>query len=94
MFRDPHIDLDRCSIRAGVLHDGRIYAKIGWCPVPSENERLQKWYAALTRWIKRSYVKADQLYWVGPHAVEWLRKGGKTAPDVRSQVLRAIPDRG
>jgi hypothetical protein len=28
------------------------------------------------------------VYWVGPHAVEWLRKGGKAAPDVRGQVLR------
>jgi hypothetical protein len=76
MFRDPHIDFDRCCFRGGVLQPGRIYAKIGWCPASSENEVMKRWYSALARWIKRCYQKADQVHWLGPHAAAWLRSGG------------------
>jgi hypothetical protein len=87
MFRDPHIDLDRCYFLYGILHPGRIFAKIGWCPTTSENAALQRWYSALAGWIKRRSAKAEQAYWLGPHALEWLRRGGRVNPDLGSQVL-------
>ena len=75
----PCIEFPRSHMKKGVLVPGRIYAKIGWLEPRVDNRVFRSWYSAIERWLKKSHVKHDGLWWFGPEARAWLLAGGRVA---------------
>jgi len=90
MFRDVHIEFQRCYLHQGILVSGRIYAKIGWCANSQTNKAFRSWYSSIERWIKRKYHSIDSTFWVGPHAERWSQSGGLLAFGNPNAMTRSL----
>ncbi len=93
MFRDAHVDFDRCKITKDLVVSGRIFAKIGWLETTEDNALFRSWYRSMERWIKTRYRRVHRHWWVGPVAETWSRQGGRLAlgNELAMQLTLAAP---
>ena len=82
-FSYPSAEPETWNDRSG-LTQGRI-----WAGFEQENRKFERWYDALVRWIRKTFVKNPVPLlsgYVGPCAFEWYRRGGLLLPMVRPPV--------
>jgi hypothetical protein len=61
------------------LEEGRL-----WTSFESEDKRYRSWYEAVTRWIRKNFIRSPVSFgYVGPHAYEWFKDGGCFLPQFR-----------
>lgn len=90
LFRDLHIDVDRCHRQGDILVSGRLYAKIGWLESAEQNRKGNAWYGSLSRWIRSRYRRVRDVWFVGPSAEAWSIAGGRLAygdPNALAETL-------
>jgi len=69
------------------LVQGRIYASFD-----KPNDALKRWFAAMTRWIRRHFVRNENTSvggYAGPAALRWHREGGIFLPTFKPPLTPA-----
>lgn len=73
------IEFSRSFIRDNFLVRGRIRAQINYWKedkIVSKGKEFENWFNAIVRWIRKHYQKISELEYIGPHALEWKKRGG------------------
>ena len=78
-FKDANIEFSRCYYHNKVLVSGRIFCKLGNLESAEHNKIYKSWYLSLDRWIKKRYKRFNDVWWIGPDAEKWSKKGGRLA---------------
>src|SRR5579863_1937730 len=59
------------------LLQGRLWTGFG-----SEDKHFRSWYQAVTRWIRKNFIRNPVSFgYVGPCAYEWFKEGGSFLPE-------------
>lgn len=86
------------SIKA--VHRGRIWADLTWLDnekkiIVHKEPAFKKWYETIAGWIRRKYIRLDQLEYAGPDAIKLRDEGGAlltVPPTVGSKIYGKLTE--
>ena len=73
------IEFSRSFTRDNILVRGRIWAQLKYWKgheIVSKGKDFENWFNAIARWIRKHYQKISESEYIGPHALEWKKRGG------------------
>lgn len=86
----PVIEFSRSFMRDNLLVRGRIRAQLQYWKsneIVSKGKEFENWFNAIARWIRKHYQKISELEYIGPHALEWRKRGGVLKDALYKSVL-------